>query len=241
MKKHKSLQSLREGAVLVALSLSFFLPAVSPAATQIHGAKAAGMGTAFVAIADDLSAMAYNPAGLVLSKGTNVYMGATAIVLSTDYNSPFGTSEDAEFQVFVAPHLYISSDLDTENMVFGLAVFSPFGIGGRKWSENGLTRYAETENQITTLAVNPTFAWQIKPGLSIGLGVFYMYAKNEVEKMIDQSLLGANDAKFSLDVDGGGWGFNLGILVTPSEKFSYGIAYRSGVKIEQNGNIKIEN
>jgi long-chain fatty acid transport protein len=241
LKKYKSLQPLKEGAIIIALSLSFFLPAISPAATQIHGAKAAGMGTAFIAIADDLSAMAHNPAGLTFSKDTNVYMGATAVILSSDYKSPFGGSEDAEFQVFVPPHLYISTDFDTEDKVLGLAVFSPFGIGGRKWSQSGLTRYAETESLITTLAVNPTFAWQIKPGLSIGLGVFYMYAKNEAEKMIDQSLMGAGDAKFGLDMDGGGWGYNLGILVTPSKKFSYGIAYRSGVKVDQSGDIKLEN
>lgn len=227
--------------VLIVLILLLFLPDISPAATQIHGAKAAGMGTAFVAIADDLSAMVYNPAGLTLSKGTNVYTGATAVMGSSEYKSPSGASEDTEFQVFVPPHLYISSDLDSENKVLGLAIFSHFGIGGRKWNQSGLTRYADTENLITTLAVNPTFAWEIKPGLSIGLGVFYMYSRNESERMIDQSMAGAGDAKFSLDVDGGGWGYNLGILVKPSEKFSFGIAFRSGVKADQKGNAELEN
>lgn len=239
--ERKSLQPSKEWAVIAALILSLFLPDISPAATQIHGAKAAGMGTAFVAIADDLSAMVYNPAGLTLSKGTNVYTGATAVMFSSDYKSPSGGSEDTEFQVFFPPHLYISSDFDMEDKVLGLAIFSHFGIGGSKWNQSGLTRYADTETFITTLAVNPTFAWEIKPGLSIGLGVFYMYSKNESERMIDQSLAGAGDAKFSLDVDGGGWGYNLGILVTPSKKFSYGIAYRSGVKIDHSGDVKLEN
>lgn len=240
-KEQKSIRPRKKWAIIIAISLSFFLPGISPAATQIHGAKAAGMGTAFVAIADDLSAMVYNPAGLTLSKGTNVYTGATAVMFSSDYKSPLGASEDTEFQVFFPPHLYISSDFDMEDKVLGLAIFSHFGIGGRKWDQSSLTRYADTESFISTMAVNPTFAWQIKPGLSIGLGVFYMYSKNEAERMIDQSLAGAGDAKFSLDVDGGGWGYNLGILVTPSKKFSYGIAFRSGVKVDQSGDVKLEN
>ncbi|MFC1788413.1 OmpP1/FadL family transporter [Thermodesulfobacteriota bacterium] len=227
--------------VLIVLILLLILPHISPAATQIHGAKAAGMGTAFVAIADDLSAMVYNPAGLTLSKGTHVYAGATAVMGSSDYKSPLGASEDTEFQVFFPPHLYISSDFDMQDKVLGLAIFSHFGIGGRKWDQSGLTRYADTESFITTMAVNPTFAWEIKPGLSIGFGVFYMYSKNEAERMINQSLAGAGDAKFNLDVDGGGWGYNLGILVTPSKKFSYGIAYRSGVKVDLSGDVKLEN
>jgi len=240
-KERKSLHPPKEWAIIIALSLFLFLPDISSAATQIHGAKAAGMGTAFVAIADDLSAMVYNPAGLTLSKGTNVYTGATAIMGSSDYKSPSGASEDTEFQVFFPPHLYISSDFDMQDKVLGLAIFSHFGIGGRKWDQSGLTRYADTESFISTMAVNPTFAWEIKPGLSIGFGVFYMYSKNEAERMINQSLAGAGDAKFSLDVDGGGWGYNLGILVTPSKKFSYGIAYRSGVKVDLSGDVKLEN
>lgn len=240
-KKQNNLSSLKNWAIILALGLSLFLPNNSRAATQIHGAKAAGMGTAFVAIADDLSAMVYNPAGLTLSKGTNVYTGATAIMNSSDYKSPLGESEDTEFQAFFPPHLYISSDLDMEDKVLGLAIFSHFGIGGRKWDQSGLTRYADTESFISTMAVNPNFAWEIKPGLSIGFGVFYMYAKNEAKRMINQSMVGAGDAKFNLDVDGGGWGYNLGILVTPCKKFSYGIAFRSGVKVDLKGDVKLEN
>ena len=128
-----------------------------------------------------------------------------------------------------------------EDKVLGLAIFSVFGIGGRKWDQSGLTRYADTENLITTLAVNPTFAWEIKPGISIGFGFSYMYSKVQSERMIDQSMAGAGDAMFSLDMEGGGWGYNLGILVSPSKKFSCGISFRSGVKVDHSGDVKLEN
>ena len=204
------------------LSLVLFFSGNSLAAGPIHGSKAAAMGTAFVGIVDDPSAILYNPAGLTNSKGTNVYAGATAIIPSSEYKSPSGQSENTEFQVFFPPHLYLSSDLKTQNMVLGLGIYSPFGIGGRKWSETGLTKFASTENSIGTLAANPVFAWRPLPWLSIGAGFYYMRSKNEAQTMIDQSFLGAGDGKQRLEMDGGGWGYNLGVLLFQGEKFSFG-------------------
>ena len=171
---------MHRGPVTAAvLSLLLLFPGNSLAAGPIHGSKAAAMGTAFVGIVDDPSAILYNPAGLTNSKGTNVYAGATAIIPSSEYKSPSGQSENTEFQVFFPPHLYLSSDLKTQNMVLGLGIYSPFGIGGRKWSETGLTKFASTENSIGTLAANPVFAWRPLPWLSIGAGFYYMRSKNE--------------------------------------------------------------
>jgi long-subunit fatty acid transport protein len=58
------------------------------AGIPVLGAKAAGMGTAFVAVADDPSAIAYNPAGLAGSRGTRIYGGATAVIPSSKYERP---------------------------------------------------------------------------------------------------------------------------------------------------------
>src|SRR4030042_3077756 len=125
--------------------LSLFLPSISFAGAPVHGAKAAAMGTAFVAIADDSSAITHNPAGLTQLTGTNIYGGMTFVIPSTTYTSPSGRSEETDFQIFFPPHLYISSDLNTTDFRFGVGIFSPFGIGGRKWSNEGLTKYSSTE------------------------------------------------------------------------------------------------
>jgi hypothetical protein len=45
-----------------------------------HGAKAAGMGATFVAVADDPSAITFNPGGLTQLEGTNLYGGITSII-----------------------------------------------------------------------------------------------------------------------------------------------------------------
>jgi long-chain fatty acid transport protein len=227
--------------LILILSISWLFQNASFAGTLVHGAKAAGMGTAFVGIADDPSAIMHNPAGLTQLKGTNMYSGVTAVIPSTEYKSPSGGSEETDFKVFFPPHIYFSSDSNMENMVVGLGVFSPFGIGGRYWSKRGLTRYLSTESTIATISVNPTLAWQLSTKLSVGLGVYYLHSLNTAEKMMDQSMFGAPDGKFKLDADGGGWGYNLGILVAPIEKLSLGFAFRSKVTVDQEGDTELKN
>ncbi len=228
-------------SLIAILGISFLFQPPSFAGTPVHGAKAAGMGTAFVGLANDPSAIMHNPAGLTQLKGTNMYGGGTVVIPSTEYVSPTGQSEETDFKVFLPPHFYISSDFNMEDIVLGLGIFSPFGIGGRYWSEDGLTRYISTESTIATISVNPTLAWQVTPKLSIGFGVYYLHSFNTAEKMLDQSMFGAPDGKFSLDADGGGWGYNLGILVAPFEKLHFGFAFRSKVSVDQKGDAELEN
>lgn len=58
--------------IVIALLL---LPDLAFAGGPVHGAKGSAMGTAFVAVSDDPSAIAYNPAGLTQLSGTNIYGG----------------------------------------------------------------------------------------------------------------------------------------------------------------------
>ena len=219
--------------------LAFIIPSYCLAGSPVHGAKAAGMGTAFVAVADDPSAILYNPAGLIQISGTNFYSGGSLVFPSTRYTAPSGNSEETEFQVFFPPNVYAVSDFGCDHMSFGLGIYSPFGIGGTKWSESGLTRYVSTDNLIETLAVNPVVAWKVKPWLSLGAGFYYQYASTEAERMINQAALGASDGKFSLEGAGGGWGFNAGLLLFPGQRFSFGVSYRSRCHVGQDMTVTL--
>ena len=217
-----------------------FIPLTPHASNPTQGAKASAMGTAVVAIADDPSAIAHNPAGLTQLKGTHMYGGATALTIQSTFEDPQDQSERTRFQIFVPLHQYISSDLGLENMAFGLGIFSPFGIGGRKWRDTGLTRFVSTDSLIATVDVNPTFAWSPAPGFSLGVGVDYLHALGKSKRKLDQSAFGAPDGRFEFKGDGGGWGFNLGALYAVSEKVSLGAAYRSRVNVRQKGRVTLK-
>jgi long-subunit fatty acid transport protein len=134
----------------------------------------------------------------------------------------------------------VSSDVKLKDMAFGLGIYSPFGIGGMKWSDTGLTRYAATDTLIGTFAIHPAFAWKVKPWLSIGGGVYYMRAMTDLERMVDQSALEASDGKLHLKGDGGGWGYNPGVLLFPGEKLSLGFVYRSHSTVGQDMTFAFE-
>jgi long-chain fatty acid transport protein len=226
--------------VLLVLYLIFFAPSAF-AGGPILGARATGMGTAFTAVADDPSTISVNPAGLTQMRGTEIYGGVTFVIPYTQYTNPVGQTEETEFQVFFPPHIYAVSDLKTENFRFGLGIFSLYGIGGRKWENDGLTRYSSTESFIATISLNPTVAWQILPTVSIGAGVNYMLSKMESKRMVDQSVLGFRDGEMTLEGMGDGWGYNAGILFTPHKNWSLGLAYRSRIKVNHEGEIEFKN
>jgi long-chain fatty acid transport protein len=206
----------------------------------ILGARSTGMGTAFTAVADDPSTISVNPAGLTQLTGTEIYGGTTFIIPFTEYTNQAGQSEETKSQVFFPPHMYVVSDMKTENLRFGLGIFSLYGIGGRKWDENGLTRYSSTESFIATLSINPTIAWRVWRTLSIGAGVDYMLSQTRSKRMMDQSLFGARDGEMTLKGTGDGWGYNLGILFTPAEQWSFGVAYRSKIKVTHKEELELK-
>ena len=105
----------------------------------------------------------------------------------------------------------------------------------------GLTRYASTENIVGTVAVNPSVGWRPLSWLSVGAGISYLRAQSTTENMINQSALGSADAKQSLKGDGGGWGYNLGVMIYPGEGLSLGLAYRSGIRVQQDATLTVEN
>ena len=218
--------------------LSTILPAHGGA--PVHGGKAAGMNTAFTAVADDPSAILHNPAGITQLDGTLIYACGTVIIPDSSYRSTSGELTDTQFQTFFAPHLFLTHHKASADIATGLGIYAPFGIGGRKWPYDGATRYIAIENAIGTVALNPTLAVQMKSSVSVAIGLDYMLAKNLADNALDQSGLGAGDARMKIDAEGSGWGYNLGLLWQPDHILSVGLAYRSGIHVNQTGTLKLK-
>ncbi len=221
------------------LCMPVIIPGTLFAGNGIEGARAAGMGTAFIAVADDPSALSFNPAGITQLTGTQMYGGGTLIVPSTSYKSPSGQSEQTGSQVFFPPYNYICSDLGTKDLRVGFGLSSPFGIGGREWSSTGLTRYQSVDSSITTVTLNPTIAYRLLPNLSIAAGVDYLMAWTDADAMVNQSPVGAGDGKMQVSGHGSGWGYNVGLLFAPAPRWSLGFQYRSSITVNYEGSLSL--
>lgn len=231
------------GTILITIVLSLLSFSIHNtfAGSYPHGAKGAGMGTAFSSISDNPSAIAHNPAGIGFQKGTRLYGGTIVLLPKTEFKDAAGNNEETESEAFSAPHLFLTSEISDTDFTLGLGIFSPFGVGGRSWSENGSTRYISTSSLISTLAASPVVAWRPQPTLSLAFGPILMYANESMERMVNQSAVNGTDAKTSFEADGTGWGWNVSLLWKPSKKVHFGAVYRSRVKLDVEGDIELTN
>jgi len=95
---------------------------------QVVDSKALGMGSAFVATADNPSAIFFNPAGLIQLREPTISVGLAPIIYGAEYTTDAGVTEDAETQLLFVPNFYATWPLQDGKWVFGLGAFSPYGL-----------------------------------------------------------------------------------------------------------------
>ncbi len=241
------------GLCAVGLMLAVPLSSAQAGAFSIYeqGARAMGRASAFAASPSDPSAMFYNPAGLAMLDGTQIYVGATIIAPSGEFEGagpypPAGTTETQASQIFTPPNIYISHRLN-DKVVLGLGVHAPFGLGTEWENPASFTgRYLSTKTDIAGVSINPTVAFSVSDQLSIGVGVDIRVSKLTLDRysLYDATALGLgifhNVATAELETDmASAIGFNGGLLFKASDQITLGAAYRAAVDVEYEGTATI--
>ncbi len=248
---------IRFRSVSVPLAILFFLAATPafPSGFQLNsqGARAMGMGLAFTAVADDPSAIFFNPAGLGWQKHFEVQVGSSFITkLRGDFagENPFpgiGDSERQHKTTFTLPTVYVVAPLTSE-VNLGLGIFSQYGLGFR-WdnAETFSGRFIGQNAVIQSVDLNPVLSFQVLPAVAIAVGADYRVSKVQLEKnqaAIDpftNSVVDVAHIKLNSDLtDNHGWGWNAGVLIRPVPQISFGVAYRSKIKVDYEGTAKFE-
>ena len=248
------ISSRKSTRVPVTVLLAFLVAAVPATRLQAGGAKvpnqstrAMGMSDAFVAGADDASAVYYNPAGLSRLKGaeviTNLY-----VAHSTIYASGPGTDVTSDGRVYVLPNFYLGLPLDATNATtLGLGVYTPFGLGSR-WGDDVARQWAQlpgtplgataaTLSEIQLVNINPVIARKLTDGLSAGVGLDYYVSRAVSRGEMNYSPFGG-PGEVDLDVEGDGVGFNGGLQWQCSKKVILGLVARSEVEVDYEGDLE---
>ncbi len=206
-------------------------------------AFATARGEAFVATADNASAIYYNPAGLAQLEGSNLRFGLYGIYLDPTFRPPTGANNSGstyhiEDNLAAVPQLFYSYSPEALPLSFGLGIYSPYG-GNVSWPQDTGFRSVATEGSLTYMTINPVVALELAHGLSIAAGAMVNYADLEME----QGLLAtaqplANFFRFK----GNGWsaGYNLGVLWQPHEMVSLGATFRSSATVGFDGHTDFE-
>jgi long-chain fatty acid transport protein len=195
---------------------------------RLQGQRQTGMGLIGTSLYGDAGNLFYNPAGLAkidsrysFSAGMSHIFNKVAFRLENTYptvynDNPVGT-----------PFYFYGSGMITENLAFGVGAYTPFGssaVWGDDWVGAGLVQ----DLSLMAVFIQPTLAYRFNDFLSFGAG--FVFAAGDVE--LNRALpFNSADVNGQANLKGttDGFGFNLGLLVTPDDRWSIGVNYRSEI------------
>jgi long-chain fatty acid transport protein len=130
----------------------------------------------------------------------------------------------------------------SEDFRLGISSGSYFGLGvdyGDDWSG----RYYTTKAELLVFGINPGAGYRVNRWLSVGAGFSVLYATLDQRAAVNNQVTdpGFADGELKLDSDDVGYGFNLGILLTPRSGTRFGLTYRSEVELEFEDAAKLKN
>lgn len=202
----------------------FRVPEISTAGTATSNA--------LVANGDLAGAMAYNPAIMTFQPDNTLVAGLTQLEYDLSYTRPAGGAsfnnigEDS----FTIPNLYFKNNIDND-MAWGLAINAPFGLQ-TKWPAGTFAGFggnplAETElSEIKMVNVNPNMSFRLDENSSFAIGLDYY------------DVMDVNLNTYAVKITGSGQhhGYNVAFY-QQTGKFSFGLSYRSQVKVQLNGSL----
>ena len=205
-------------------------------AVGVQSSRATGMASSVTAMIDDASAIYYNPAGIAQGKHFEVLFGDTLIIPKLKFTSATTGNTASTHGVVPPPHLYASAGL-TEALSVGVGLFSPFGMSVQ-WPSDWEGRSLATSSTMATYYLNPTVAYR-RGRVRLGAGLQIVRATLELQRTIR---FGDQEGFSQLGGSTWGLGANLGAQLEAVPRYlSFGLHYRSSVKLDFDGNAHFEN
>ncbi len=213
---------------------------------------------AVVAQADEPAAISYNPAGIVNLPGLQVQSNAAFISLFT-FHEKDGNSTRSSGTISIVPTAYATVNpgkLLWNRVAFGIGSDSPFGLAPKYDSNNPIAHYTGWKTWLKMFTIKPVAAIKLTDWLSVGGGPMYYRVFDfgtilAYPNRLLQSPFGPipgppilpffPDGQLRLNFAGNSWGWQMGVLLKPHKKHQFGFYFRSPVKVNLKGLVKVEN
>lgn len=195
-----------------------------------HDAAAIGQGNAFIAQADNASAVSYNPAGMTQLHGIHTAIGVQLLHINTNFIGPSGVMTSNSSPTIGLPppgQLFLTANLKDlgitwlGNLSVGLGVLNLYGFAAQ-YPTNGPFATSVTFAQLPLIAIKPTMAYKITELLSVGLGVDIftfsgLLGEGHAERRFQAPPGSGFPAETELELNGNGTtaGLNASVLLTP--------------------------
>ncbi|MFD2256688.1 OmpP1/FadL family transporter [Luteolibacter algae] len=190
-------------------------------------AFATAKGNAFVATADNASAVFYNPAGMTQLEEPQAQIGFYSIILGNEANV-MGQSVDANTELQVAPSLYYVRP-HNDRLSYGFSLNSPFGLG-TDWGRDTSFSSVVTEARLTYLSATSAVGFKLTDELSIGASISANYADLTLEQ-------GSGIPNQFLRFEGDDVGLSAAVSLRwqPAPKHAFGLVYATASTFDLEG------
>jgi long-chain fatty acid transport protein len=198
---------------------------------------AMAQGNAFVAEADDPSAIFYNPAGLNQLKRPEIYLGTFLNHPDREFHGSDGGFSETNHRFFKAGSAYLTYPFN-EHVSVGLGFYSPFGLGSQ-WPPTWEGRYITTYSSLKTYNLNPVLSLRPLKRFSIAVGLNCLWSSVELKRKIPVAVgpFQLPDGESRLKGNGQGFGINVGALWEVIDGVKWGLSYRSDISVNLKGDL----
>jgi long-chain fatty acid transport protein len=265
----------RRGASAVAATLLALGPGHAfGAAFALQTQNASGLGHAYAggaAVAEDVSTIYYNPAGLVRLRKTEWVASANLLCPSTKlqdggsqaaFTQPLGGRGGDAGGCAAVPNFYVGVPF-ADKWSVGLGVNAPYGLE-TKYDADWLGRFQAIKSKVRTVNVNPVISWEPTAGLALGGGASWQKLDAELTKNVNYAVVFAQgvaglgplpsgaaaaligsaaglESFTEITGDDDGWGWNAGVLWQVTPQTRIGAAYRSPIRYKVTGSVAFTN
>jgi len=186
-------------AIVLLISVGLFANGLS---LNSIGPKALGMGGAFIGLADDGSAIYWNPAGLA-GQHNAISVSVADIIPMANYDlAMYGIEAEAEMNHYISPNIFVNYNVG--KFVFGLGAYVPAGLGA-EWDGADLVAFNgpaafdptgaltnafygtefEWMSKIGVFDISPAVSYELSDQLSIGVAANIYYGMLELKRGAD--------------------------------------------------------
>ena len=184
-----AMRSLKLSIISLLVPASIFLTALTSFAgiynymEVVVGEKAAGMGGAFTAVADDATATYYNPAGIIHIPFNSMSASANAMTFKTRKGKFFLSNKEELTSFDFIPNFWgVTASTSIGKIGLSIVVpesdnfelhekYSNISLLGFDWN----TARDDIIFESDTYMVGPSYAFSVLPGLSGGVSLYFIY------------------------------------------------------------------
>jgi long-chain fatty acid transport protein len=243
-------------ALLIALSGFTYANGLS---LNSVGSRALGMGGAFIGLANDATALYWNPAGLAGQRSSVLIFGTDVVPLTTYKMDAAHVDATGITNHYISPNVIFNYNFGKLSLALGAYV--PAGLG-TEWDGKellGLTSIDlngdgvpdmvlgpfEWMSKIGVMNFSPAVAYKVSDNFSIGLAINVYYATFELKRPHDDMLDTNGDNRpdtlpqYEEESTGLGYGATIGLKYVVNKQLSFGASFRTSTKVTMSGTAKL--